>query len=126
MPTITHAEQHHWRLVWSGGSTMDEPAGHDVSIRENPPNARALQAVNRLGRPLRSIDLSGGWLPLWYRCRAFDAPHTRCIVFGRAMPLDDGIQVEIEALLNGRLTRVVPSEFIDELAIATQTVRTKG
>jgi hypothetical protein len=103
---------------------MDEPSGHDVSIRENPPDARALQVVDAVGRPMRAVDLSGGWFPVFYRCRSFDDPtQTRCIVFGRAMPLDDGVQVEIESFEQGQYRSTVRPEFIDELAIATQTLR---
>lgn len=124
-PASLHPEHMHWRLVYSA-HTLDEPA-YDVSIREPAPGALALQVVDAAGRPVRSVDLRPHWLPLWYRCRSFKVPGaTRCIVFGRALPLDDGVQVEIESVYQGRLLDFVPEPFIDREAIATQTLRVKG
>ena len=124
-PTSLHTEQYHWRLVYPA-HTLDEPS-HNVSIREPTGQALALQVVDAAGRPLRSIDLRPTWLPIWYRCRSFKvAGATRCIVFGRALPMDDGVQVEIEAIHQGRWTVDVPAEYIDQMAIAAQCLRTKG
>lgn len=124
-PATLHREQYHWRLVYPG-HTLDEPE-HDVSIREPAPGAIALQVVDAAGRELRTVDLRPHWLPIFYRCRSFKVPGaTRCIVVGRALPLDDEVRVEIEAIYQGRWTPDVPPEFIDRLAIATQVLRVKG
>lgn len=124
-PASLHREQYHWRLLYPG-HTLSEPE-HDVSIREPAPGAIALQIVDAAGRPLRSVDLRGGWLPIYYRCRSFKIQGaTRCIVFGRALPLDSGVQVEIESVYQGRFLDWVPEAYIDREAIATQTLKARG
>ncbi|HZS22275.1 MAG TPA: hypothetical protein VFA63_15000 [Pseudonocardiaceae bacterium] len=122
----SHREQYHWRLVWPGHS-LNEPE-HDVSIREAGRDAVALQVVDAMGRPQRSVDLRGGWRPVWYRCHGFGREATRsvCIVYGRAKPLDNYVQVEIESIYRGRFRDYVEDRFIDRLAIATQTLKVKG
>lgn len=121
-----HPERHHWRLIYPTAE-VDEPH-HDVSIRENKPGAVALVVVDAQGRPGRAVNLRGGWHPIWYRCRGFGAEKhvTKCIVFGRAMDVGDGVQVEIECLLDGQWKDEVPQKWIDHVAIATQTLRVKG
>lgn len=121
-----HAELHHWRLVYPTAE-MDEPH-HDVSIRENRPGALELVVVDAAGRPGRRVNLRGGWCPIWYRCRGFgsEARKTKAIVFGRARDEGDGVQVEIECLLDGTWAPEVPTRYIDRLAIAAQTLKIKG
>jgi len=135
-----------WRLRY-GTYDLDEPPG-DVSIRDVPRGAVALQAVTtaapsllpwrrrtRAGgeRVLREIVLPPGAHPVWLVCTGFagtpDAGRAVCVIFGWGRPEDDGIQTHVEAIYRGRHQPDPPPAYLDAGAlhgIFAQTAFPKG